>query len=150
MNTNKNSLINFQEIKGDLFANALPHESLAHCISKDIRMGAGIALQFVKKYGGVQELKAQRKNVGEVAYLKRDDRYIFYLITKEIVYDCPEKGDFICSLHCLRGLCEQLGVSVICMPRIGTGLDKLPLDFVHASVKEIFKGSDIVIKMYYI
>ncbi|CAG8611316.1 6694_t:CDS:1, partial [Ambispora gerdemannii] len=143
MNTDKSSLINFQEIKGDLFTHALPHESLAHCISKDIRMGAGIALQFAKKYGGVQELKAQQKNIGEVAHLRRDGRYVFYLITKEGVYDRPEKGDFICSLHCLRGLCEQLGVKHICMPRIGTGLDKLPLDFVHASVKEIFRGSDI-------
>ncbi|GAB5571493.1 ADP-ribose glycohydrolase OARD1 isoform X1 [Prionailurus iriomotensis] len=65
-------------VKGDLFA-CPKTDSLAHCISEDCRMGAGIAVLFKKKFGGVQELLNQQKKSGEVAVLKRDGRYIYYL-----------------------------------------------------------------------
>ncbi|XP_034503728.1 ADP-ribose glycohydrolase OARD1 isoform X2 [Ailuropoda melanoleuca] len=48
-------------VKGDLFA-CPKTDSLAHCISEDCRMGAGIAVLFKKKFGGVQELLNQRIN----------------------------------------------------------------------------------------
>uniref|UniRef100_A0A8D2CXB5 O-acyl-ADP-ribose deacylase 1 n=1 Tax=Sciurus vulgaris TaxID=55149 RepID=A0A8D2CXB5_SCIVU len=47
-------------VKGDLFA-CPKTDSLAHCISEDCRMGAGIAVLFKKKFGGVQELLNQRE-----------------------------------------------------------------------------------------
>uniref|UniRef100_A0A9L0IPP2 O-acyl-ADP-ribose deacylase 1 n=1 Tax=Equus asinus TaxID=9793 RepID=A0A9L0IPP2_EQUAS len=47
-------------VKGDLFA-CPKTDSLAHCISEDCRMGAGIAVLFKKKFGGVQELISQRE-----------------------------------------------------------------------------------------
>ncbi|XP_042656236.1 ADP-ribose glycohydrolase OARD1 isoform X2 [Tyto alba] len=47
-------------VKGDLFS-CPPTDSLAHCISEDCRMGAGIAVLFKKKFGGVQELLDQRE-----------------------------------------------------------------------------------------
>ena len=36
--------------------------SLAHCVSADMRMGKGIAVEFKKRYGHVEELKEQSKN----------------------------------------------------------------------------------------
>ncbi|KAH0518587.1 Trem-like transcript 1 protein [Microtus ochrogaster] len=45
-------------VKGDLFECSRT-DSLAHCISEDCRMGAGIAVLFKKKFGGVQELLNQ-------------------------------------------------------------------------------------------
>lgn len=47
-------------VKGDLFTSP-GTDSLAHCISEDCHMGAGIAAIFKKKFGGVQELLNQRK-----------------------------------------------------------------------------------------
>nr|XP_036860691.1 ADP-ribose glycohydrolase OARD1 isoform X2 [Manis javanica] len=70
-------------VRGDLFA-CPKTDSLAHCISEDCRMGAGIAVLFKKKFGGVQELLSQQKKSGEVAVLKRDGRYIYYLRTRDI------------------------------------------------------------------
>uniref|UniRef100_A0A2K5CG71 O-acyl-ADP-ribose deacylase 1 n=1 Tax=Aotus nancymaae TaxID=37293 RepID=A0A2K5CG71_AOTNA len=46
-------------VKGDLFA-CPKTDSLAHCISEDCRMDAGIAVLFKKKFGGVEELLNQR------------------------------------------------------------------------------------------
>lgn len=54
------------EIKGDLFSASA---SLAHCVSRDLKMGAGIAVQFRERFQRVDELRNQNKNVGEVAIL---------------------------------------------------------------------------------
>ncbi|PNI77190.1 OARD1 isoform 1, partial [Pan troglodytes] len=54
-------------------------------ISEDCRMGAGIAVLFKKKFGGVQELLNQQKKSGEVAVLKRDGRYIYYLVLFQVL-----------------------------------------------------------------
>ncbi len=49
------------ELKGDLFEQTLADDcqALAHCISEDCRMGKGIALNFKRKFGGVEELQKQ-------------------------------------------------------------------------------------------
>uniref|UniRef100_A0A4X2LVU4 O-acyl-ADP-ribose deacylase 1 n=1 Tax=Vombatus ursinus TaxID=29139 RepID=A0A4X2LVU4_VOMUR len=57
-------------VKGDLFA-CPQTDSLAHCISEDCRMGAGIAVLFKKKFGGVQELLNQRLDVVLIGYSGR-------------------------------------------------------------------------------
>ena len=64
-------------------------ESLAHCVSADLKMGAGIAKQFRNRFGRVEELKRQHKKVGEVAVLRVRDRFIYYLITKKFYYKKP-------------------------------------------------------------
>jgi hypothetical protein len=43
-------------------------------------MGKGIATAFKSKFGGVQELKNQHKQIGQVAILRRDGRFIYYLV----------------------------------------------------------------------
>lgn len=46
-------------------------------------MGAGIAKIFRAKFGRVEEIEACRAQVGGVAVLKDDSRYIYNLVTKE-------------------------------------------------------------------
>lgn len=140
----------FTERQGDLFTDAPPTDALAHCVSQDLRMGKGIAYMFKKKYDGLNELKAQQCKVGQVAYLQRDNRHIFYLITKYYVYDKPDRKDFETSLMGLRRLCEQLGVRGLSVPRIGTGLDGLSLSFVKNAINEAFEGSNIKVTMFYL
>ena len=43
--------------KGDLLNNIT---SIAHCVSEDLAMKKGLALQIKKKYGGTSELKKQK------------------------------------------------------------------------------------------
>lgn len=50
-------------------------------------------------FGGVQQLKAQQKEIGEVAVLQRDERYIYDLITKERYFHKPTYGHLTSSLH---------------------------------------------------
>ncbi|RIB28459.1 hypothetical protein C2G38_1482552 [Gigaspora rosea] len=109
----------FTEIPGDLFVDSNPTDALAHCVSQDLRMGKGIATIFKERFNGIAELKRQNKKVGEVAYLHRQNRYIFYLITKPTAWDKPTEEDFKKSLTELRKLCEQFEVSGLSLPRIG-------------------------------
>ncbi|NWV71186.1 OARD1 deacetylase, partial [Malurus elegans] len=134
-------------VKGDLFS-CPSTDALAHCISEDCRMGAGIAVLFKKKFGGVQELLDQKKKTGEVAVLQRDERYIYYLITKQKVSHKPTYESMQKSLEAMRAHCLNNGVTDISMPRIGCGLDGLQWEKVSAILEEVFENTDIKITVY--
>nr|XP_005995519.1 PREDICTED: O-acetyl-ADP-ribose deacetylase 1 isoform X1 [Latimeria chalumnae] len=143
--TAENSRI--KHVNGDLFS-CPETDALAHCISEDCRMGAGIAVLFKKKFGGVQELLDQKKSSGEVAVLKRDKRYIYYLITKKKASHKPTYDNLRYSLKAMREHCLHNGVTDISMPRIGCGLDRLEWEEVSAILAEIFEDTDINITVY--
>uniref|UniRef100_A0AC11EV42 Uncharacterized protein n=1 Tax=Ovis aries TaxID=9940 RepID=A0AC11EV42_SHEEP len=134
-------------VKGDLFA-CPQTDSLVHCISEDCRMGAGIAVLFKKKFGGVQELLNQQKKSGEVAVLKRDGRYIYHLITKKRASHKPTYENLRKSLEAMKSHCLRNGVTDLSMPRIGCGLDRLQWENVSAIIEEVFEATDISITVY--
>lgn len=123
------------EVWGDVFA--MP-TALAHAVSEDLHMGAGISVGFKEYFGRVDELLQQCKKVGEVAYLKHNTDYIFYLITKKRFSDkkiCPD--NVLSCLVNLSALCSSLGIKQVSMPRLGCGLDLLKyedvLPLIHAA-----------------
>ena len=130
----------FTEKKGNLFNE---RSSLAHCVSLDFEMSAGIALTFKQKYGGIVELKQQKRKVGECSILQRDDKFIFYLITKERYFHKPTLENLRKSLEYLRELCSTYDVTNLSMPRIGCGMDNLDWDAVRDTIKDVFKNTDI-------
>lgn len=135
-----------QEIKGDLFSNE--NENLVHCVSRDLAMGAGVAVQFKRRFGHVDELKAQKATVGEVAVLKHDGRYIFYLITKERYWGKPTYDTLRSSLLKLREYCLANQITSLSMPRIACGLDKLSWPKVKAMIANVLEG--IQVKVYFL
>ena len=44
------------EVHGDLFTST---DCLMHCVSQDLHMSKGIAAEFKKRFGGVDELRQQ-------------------------------------------------------------------------------------------
>ena len=52
------------EVNGDLFS-APCSSSLAHCISRDCKLGAGIAKTFRQQFGKIEELKNMEVEVEE-------------------------------------------------------------------------------------
>ncbi|KAK3912018.1 ADP-ribose glycohydrolase OARD1 [Frankliniella fusca] len=135
------------EEQGDLFS-APPTTSLAHCVSSDLKMGAGIAVLFRRKFGRVEYLKNQEKSVGEVAYLRDGPRFIFYLITKQWFYDKPTLTTLLRSLLEMRDLCDRFGVRKLAMPRIGCGLDGLQWPIVYEMITEVFSHRGMEVTIY--
>lgn len=73
------STLRFSQVRGDLFS-CPPQAALVHCVSTCLAMGKGIATEFKKRFGGVADLKAQKKDVGDVAVLQRSGRFVYYLV----------------------------------------------------------------------
>jgi O-acetyl-ADP-ribose deacetylase (regulator of RNase III) len=132
-------------------------------------MGKGIALEFKKRFSSVNALKEQQKKVGEVATLHLtskqlsifanaahisppeggfQERYIFYMITKQKYFHKPTLEDFTKSLIELKTEAQKYAISAISMPRIGCGLDKLEWSIVKKLISETFSGTNIVINVY--
>ncbi|XP_035501371.1 ADP-ribose glycohydrolase OARD1 [Scophthalmus maximus] len=134
-------------VTGDLFSCG-GDEALAHCISEDCRMGAGIALVFRQRFRGEEELKEQKKLTGQCAVLKRDRRFVYYLITKKKARHKPTYDSLTLSLEDMRSHCVKNGVTRISMPRIGCGLDRLDWTRVCEILEQVFRHTHVCITVY--
>ncbi|XP_027026073.2 ADP-ribose glycohydrolase OARD1 [Tachysurus fulvidraco] len=133
--------------EGDLFS-CPSTDSLAHCISMDCKMGAGIAVRFKKRFKGVEELLAQQKQPGQCAVLKRGERFVYYLITKEKYNDKPTNETLRQSLEAMKAHCLENGVTRLSIPRIGCGLDKLSWKNVSEIIEEVYQHTNVTITVY--
>ena len=121
--------------------------SLVHCVSRDLNMGAGIAVQFKKRYGN----NYPNPEVGSLVYKQiSSNKYIFNLVTKNYYYNKPTYDTLISSLLKLREIIVSNNIRHIAMPKIGCGLDKLEWNYVSQIIKEVFKDCQINIYVYYI
>lgn len=143
-------------IEGDLFES---EGCLCHCVSEDMSMSKGIAVEFKKRFGRVDELRRQRVSRGGVAYIKEEGggigggggarrRYVYYLVTKDRYWQKPRPEDLSLSLMRLKDLCYMHGVTVLSMPKIACGLDGMRWDDVRALIGKTFRGTGIRIEVY--
>ena len=138
-----------REINGDLFS-CPSSASLAHCISEDAHMGKGIATLFKRKFGGVDAIKSQKAQTGEIAVLERADRFVYYLITKRRYFHKPTYDTLRSALTAMKIHAVAHEIDEICMPRIGCGLDKLDWDRVKRLLESEFRETKIQITVYYL
>lgn len=94
------------------------------------------------------ELKKQNAQVGGVAVLSREDRFVYYLITKEHYYDKPTYQTLHQSLEAMRNNVMLNDVKSLAMPRIGCGLDGLQWPKVKDLIEEVFREVDIQITVW--
>lgn len=127
-----------QIIKADLFTMTCP---LAHCISSDFALGAGIAKTF-KDIGVKDELfrKYKRKweKVGYCLPVEVNGRKVYNLVTKERYWHKPTYETLRQALCDMAKICRADGTTEIAMPKIGCGLDRLEWTKVEKLIKDIF------------
>ena len=76
--------------------------------------------------------------VGDTVKLTRDDRNIFYLITKEKYFHKPTLRSLKqCLLH-LKTQVVELGIISLNIPKIASGLDKIPWTITKQLLFEVF------------
>ena len=145
-----------KEEKRDLFT--MPKDyALAHCISADFALGAGIAKKFDDLFDARQKLfntfpkswtprwdKTQERFRGGVVVLFSDYTF-FNLITKRNYWDKPTLKTIENSLIWMKERCEDLGITKLAMPRIGCGLDRQKWSDVKPLIEKVFADLDIEI-----
>ena len=145
-----------KEVKKDLFT--MPNDyALAHCISADFTLGAGIAKEFNKRLNARQKLfqvfpnswiyrwdKTKEKYRGGSIILFRDYTF-FNLITKRNYWDKPTLTTIENSLLWMKEQCEAYDIKKLAMPRIGCGLDRQNWTDVKALIEKVFADTDIEI-----
>lgn len=118
---------------------------LAHCISADFSLGAGIAKIFDSVYN--MRFKLFR-HFPDYEYDGGDSLLIdnvFNLVTKKKCYHKPTYESLRESLEMMKEHLDFLGVTKLAMPKIASGLDRLDWDQVYDIICEVFEDMDIEI-----
>ena len=87
-----------QFAKANAVINAPEGDSMACFVTKDFSMEGRMQKQFKMKYGGLEWLKDQNKNVGEAVVVDIDGVYIYYLIVKTASYTKATNTDLRAAL----------------------------------------------------
>ena len=146
--------MNYSEMTGDLFKDA-QGRILAHCISADFALGAGIAVKF-REMGVRDMLKREypdylsRWNKGECIVTETGGVTTCNLITKRYCNEKPTYENLQSALEGMKDYINSLETDKpvqIGMPLIGCGIDGLEWDKVSSMVKDTFKdcNADILV-----
>lgn len=138
-------------VKKDIFT-VPPYYYLAHCISADFALGAGIALEFNRTYGMRNKLYKNYpsgKDIDTVGLALKIDN-VFNLITKDKCYQKPTYQALEMCLIDLKRQLSEMDACYLAMPKIGCGLDGLQWETVERMIRDIFEETDISILICYI
>jgi hypothetical protein len=108
---------------------------VAHCVSADLSMHAGIADIFRRRYGGKEKMSNQRVQPGGCAWTENYADYrpsagavVYALVTKKEYHSKPSYDSLERSLRACRELMIEHRLSQLLFPRLGCGLDRLDWD----------------------
>lgn len=136
--------MNITIVKKDLFTVPQGYY-LAHCISADFALGAGIAKTFDEVYN--MKFKLYRE-FDEYSYVGGEALLIdnvFNLVTKPRCYHKPTYEALREALESMKYMMEAYATTKLAMPKIGCGLDRLEWDAVYEIICEVFKDTNIAI-----
>ena len=141
----------YSEVKGSLFL-APQGNYLAHCISGDYALGAGIATVFDSIYDMRYKLRKnypipndeKYANVGEALLIDN----VFNLVTKPRCYHKPTYDTLRETLEDMRNQCDMFDIEHLAMPKIGCGLDGLDWNIVREMIQDVFAETDINITVF--
>ena len=110
---------NYQEVFDNVFDSK---NSIAHCVSGDLKMSAGIARHFKRKIPTKypSDLDHSYSPLWP-QWLPETRRYLYHLVTKQKCFNKPMYGTLRASLEKMRTHAENNSNSKISMPCIGTG-----------------------------
>ena len=139
------------EKKGDIFTTCPASLPLAHCVSRDFRMAAGVALTFRQKYGQIAFLKSQVQQIGQCAIMQHENRWLFYLVTKNQYFLKPTYYTLEQALWSLRRHMTYLQLHELAIPGyMASHRDKLDWEKVKQIICKVFGDTNVTIYVYYL
>ena len=127
---------------------------LAHCISADYALGAGIAKTIDEAYGMRKMLAASwpdgREMYDAMGAMCLPCANVYNLVTKARCWHKPTLDSLREALHDMRLHVVEEGVTKIAMPKIGCGLDRLEWEDVKPMIQEVFDDTDVEILICYL
>lgn len=134
-----------EEIAGSVL-DAPTKFAIAHCVSVCKKMSAGVAKTICKEYPENRSFRSGK--IGDVGVCRTRGRTIYNLQTKPHFYSKPTFANFEVSVRSLRRKMDQRGEKYLAIPQIGCGRDLLKWQQVLPLIKDVFRGSDIQIRVY--
>ena len=140
----------YKEEQMDLFT-VSPDYYLAHCISADYALGAGIAVEFNKRFDMKAKLRVKRPDCWKYMQSQNTNGMcivvdnVMNLVTKERYWHKPTYDSMRDALKSMRSACRHYNIKKVAIPVIGCGLDKLQWDKVSEIIKDVFQFEDIEI-----
>ena len=111
-------------------------------------MSKGIAVNFKKKFGRLDELRRAKARIGETVVLREGRKYLYYLVTKQNYFDKPTNCTLRQALIQMKNHAVKNNVIEISMPRIGCGRDELKWDDVRQIITNVFSETSIKVSVY--
>ena len=140
----------YKEEKRDLF-DLKDSYYLAHCISADFGMGAGIAVLFNQVFDMKNKLiKSHERYKWNGHGRVEPEGTVLNLITKEKVWEKPTNQSVAEALEDMKNFCIINNIVKVAMPLIGCGIDGLLWDDIKNIIQEIFEKTDIEVCICYL
>lgn len=122
---------------------------IAHSISGDYSLGAGVAKKINRKYAMSYKLEAfypNKKNKNCALLIDN----VFNLVTKKTLFDKPTYDTVKNALKDMKKQCIKQNIKKIAMPHISCGMDGLSWKLVKPIIYEVFEDTDIEILICYL
>ena len=118
---------------------------LAHCISADFALGAGIAKTFDEVYNMRFKLFREYDNYeyegGDALLIDN----VFNLVTKPKCYHKPRYETVSEALEVMKEIMETNATTKLAMPKIASGLDRCEWSRVYEIICEVFEDTNVEI-----
>ena len=118
---------------------------LAHCISADFALGAGIAKTFDEVYDMRFKLFREYDNYtyegGDALLIDN----VYNLVTKKKCYHKPTYESVREALETMKDIMGTNATTKLAMPKISCGLDRLDWNEVYEIICDVFKDMDVEI-----
>lgn len=144
----------YKEIKKDITTiDYTPEAAIAHCISCDCAMGAGVVVPICNQHIALRtSCRAYARERTEDSLIKTAYRFadeigvVYNMFTKRKVWQNATKGmaagEYLHNLEsCLIDVREQMlmcNENILYMPQIASGLDRCNWDDVRKIIMEVF------------
>lgn len=114
---------------------------LAHCISQDAKMGAGIAVDFQHKFKLRNKILIYQPQYPCCIQIGR----VFNLITKKYYYNKPTYNSFTIALQNMKNQIEQQNIKYLAIYKLGCARDRLQWSRVRSIIQDVFTELDLEI-----